>query len=403
MWHLKWYENFDTSPFNQHCAVFVLIRCDSRYSPILGIVQTVAIQSKTIDQQFECFAAQCTYLGSPATLIPSACCVLSQFVQEHQVVPMVHVEGEKRRVEPNPNLIGSWRDSRLIAARTDVAAKPNTPRLPDWAAAPWKATSPPKGRSKVMSPRPPQTRRKQPGRRKEGGAKWVVEGRRKDEAGGDAAPRKIKPEHLHPATEQAIKASLTRAIAHRMTLYGHKVTDLESFFKAVDIDQSGGIDTEELHSAFKRLDAGFSNRQLDSLLITIGMNDDGLVSFSELKAWMERKASSFTPVGMQHGQGLELPAEPVAKEVLPDVGFESCMLPEVLRHRIRAPIRPAAVKPSDWHSPRASLTKHMGSHPKTPFNRLASGDNLRPVLTDGFADDLRAQDAIQQQQVSCTI
>ena len=324
-----------------------------------------------------------------------------QFAQ-YQEVPTVHIIREKHRVEPNPNLIGSWRDSRLIAARTDVVAKPSTPRLPDWAAAPWKAMPPPKGRSKVKSPRPPQTKRKQAGRHRQGGAKWVVEeDRPKEEAGGDAAPRKIKPEHLHPATEQVIKSSLTRAIAHRVTLYGHEVTDLLSFFKAVDIDQSGGVNKEELRSAFKRLDTGFSNRQLDSLLITIDVNNDGLVSFTELKAWMEKRMSSFTPVGMQHEQNSKLSAEPAAREVLPGAGSESCMLPGISRHRNRATIHPAAVKPSDWHSPRTSLTKHMGSHPKTPFSRLAGGERLRPVQTDGFADDLRTQMA-RQQQVSFT-
>ena len=305
---------------------------------------------------------------------------------------MVQIEG-LHRVDPNPNLIGLWRDSRLVPARTDVAAKPSTPRLPDWAAAPWKAMSPPKGCSKVMSPHPPRTKRKQAGRRKQGGAKWVVED---PKDGADVH----KPERLHSATEQEIKASLARAIAHRVTLYGHKVTNLESFHKAVDIDQSGGVNIEELRSAFKRLDPGFSNRQLDSLLITIDANDDGLVGFGELKAWMEEESDSVTPAGMQHGPDSELRAEPMAKELLHRAGSEPCTLPGISRHRNRAPIRPAAVKPSDWHSPRASLTKHMGFHPKTPSSRLPGGQHLRPVQT-AAVDVLRAQGGIQRQQVGC--
>jgi sRNA-binding protein len=301
--------------------------------------------------------------------------------------------------QQNPNLIGSWRDDRLIAARTTVIAKPPTPRLADWRAAPWKATSPPKGRSKAMSPRLPRAKRAtgSASRRSQGGAAWVIEDHPEgleDAAEAAAAAPSPPTERLDPSTEQTIKQSMKRAIAHRVTLYGHRVSDLESFYHAVDIDRSGGISIEELHSALGRLDVGTSRRQLDSLLATIDTNDDGQVSLDELNVWMASKSSQapHPQLQEQETQAQQQQQEQQEKQQQQDAAAtallnasDSGLLPDILAasgrsHKSsRRPAPPAAVKTaSDWHSPRGSLTKHMGSHPKTPFNRGERFGLLQP-------------------------
>lgn len=301
----------------------------------------------------------------------------------------------------NPNLIGSWRDSRLIAPRTDVATKPRTPRLPDWAAAPWKAMSPPKGRSKVMSPRPPRAGQQQAPNSaspsEQGGATWIIEDCPQRRGNDVEATRKVHPERLHAATEQAIKASLRRAIDLRATLYGHELTDLATFFKALDIDESGRISIIELHKALTRLDVGVSNRQVEALLRAIDTEGDDQISIDELTLWMNKKTHT------EHKKRKEQ-ERTEADEVLKGPGSEPRRLPEIFSRRTRAPLHPADVKASDWHSPRASLTKHMGSHPKTPFNRVVDCEGQTRILRSpsngvDFVKNLHAQAAMQKQQV----
>ena len=79
------------------------------------------------------------------------------------------------------------------------------------------------------------------------------------------------------------------AIHHGRTLFGHRCSDVASFFTAADRDGSGAITRRELSAAMIRLDLGLSPQQLDRMLSTIDGQDeakDGLISHAEFARWL---------------------------------------------------------------------------------------------------------------------
>ena len=79
------------------------------------------------------------------------------------------------------------------------------------------------------------------------------------------------------------------AIHHGRTLFGHRCSDVASFFQAADRDGSGAITRRELSAAMVRLDLGLSPQQLDRMLSTIDGQDeakDGLISHAEFARWL---------------------------------------------------------------------------------------------------------------------
>ena len=283
----------------------------------------------------------------------------------------------------NPNCIGSWRDPRLIGARATKKKqeKPTTPRLATFRNGNWKAAPQTKGRSKAMAPHPPKPRRQKAnrihltitGEDSSGGASWVLV---EPPAVEEIPPE--PPEPLDPQTQHRIKTELKDAIASRVTLYGQIVTDVQSFYNCLDIDASGGISVEELSTAFRRLEVDVSRKQMDSLLVSVDKNEDGQVSVKELKEWLNQDE----PVAA----ALWKPSAPALDRIHETRNFRERMLPDMPpgvlaraaaadeRRKRDNPDAPALVDSSRWHSPRGSLTKNMGSHPKTPYNR--QGDLL---------------------------
>lgn len=86
--------------------------------------------------------------------------------------------------------------------------------------------------------------------------------------------------------ERGIIANLQQVIRSKRQLYGTLITDLHSFFHAADRDSSGRIEISELQDAFSRLDVEVGEKDLEKVLATIDVDDDGAIDYMEFKRWM---------------------------------------------------------------------------------------------------------------------
>lgn len=65
-------------------------------------------------------------------------------------------------------------------------------------------------------------------------------------------------------------------------IFGLRVTDGRSFFKAMDRDSSGTLDPPEVARGFKRLGVEVSETLLDEIVVAVDVNKNGMIEMSEL-------------------------------------------------------------------------------------------------------------------------
>ena len=88
--------------------------------------------------------------------------------------------------------------------------------------------------------------------------------------------------------EQAhIIHEIKRAMSHKREVFGQEVTKVEELFKAVDRDNSGGIDREEFEDLFKRLGIALSSEQINNLFTSADDDWSGTIELEELKLMIE--------------------------------------------------------------------------------------------------------------------
>jgi len=111
-------------------------------------------------------------------------------------------------------------------------------------------------------------------------------------------------QHLNERLRQQVRA----AVGAGRSVNGIKVSNATEFFNAIDTDQTGSIDPDELATALERLDIGISRiahdgdgydndidthqlapipAQLASLVKTIDKDQDGTISVVELEGWLQ--------------------------------------------------------------------------------------------------------------------
>lgn len=66
-------------------------------------------------------------------------------------------------------------------------------------------------------------------------------------------------------------------------IFGLRVTDGRSFFKAMDRDSSGTLDPPEVARGFKRLGVEVSETLLDEIVVAVDVNKNGMI-----ETWPER-------------------------------------------------------------------------------------------------------------------
>eukprot|EP01046_Picozoa_sp_COSAG06_P069403 COSAG06_NODE_18912_length_862_cov_1.285714_1_plen_181_part_10 len=128
---------------------------------------------------------------------------------------------------------------------------------------------------------------------------------------------------LGKGVEISLKKALWRAIHVKRTMYGKKISDLKSFFGAIDSDGGGTITRLELRTALLRLDVGAQPRQMDRLLRTVDEDGGGTIDFDEFEAWMLRRKARKVVAGVIVDDEEDQPEPEPEPELEPELEPES--------------------------------------------------------------------------------
>lgn len=96
-------------------------------------------------------------------------------------------------------------------------------------------------------------------------------------------------------TVRSLVSNLNTAMMSGRKLYGVPIVSLDALFDAMDRDQGGTIDKEELSLAFRRLSLGLKKHQVDEIMTFFKCSPrTGEITREEFKAVMQREMASYS-------------------------------------------------------------------------------------------------------------